>query len=101
MSRFVVRNFALLTGALALSVSVAIAKEGAAKKIHYTPADPNHYPFHGIIEKNGKKINIDGAVMSVEAPIKIKKGQLKYGKSATDKEIRDEPFGCYCFISYV
>ncbi len=87
MSRFVVRNLALLTGALALSASVAIAKEGAAKKLHYTPADPNHYPFHGVIEKNGKRINVDGAVMRIEAPIKIKKGQLKYGKSATEKEI--------------
>ncbi|ADV45632.1 c-type cytochrome [Nitratifractor salsuginis] len=87
MSRFVARNFALMTGALALSASMALAGEAAPKKLSYTPADPDHYPYHGVVEKNGKKINIDGAVMQVKAPIKLKKGQLKYGKDATPKEI--------------
>ena len=87
MSRFVARNLALLTGALALSASLALAGEAAPKKAHYTPADPNHYPYHGIVKKDGKKINIDGAVVRERTPVKIKKGQLKYGADATPEQI--------------
>ncbi|WP_456457257.1 c-type cytochrome [Nitratifractor sp.] len=81
MSRFVARNFVLMTGALALSASMALAYDKGA------PADPNHYPYHGVVEKNGKKINIDGAVMRERTNVKIKKGELKYGVNATPKQI--------------
>ncbi len=86
MSRFVARNLALLTGALALSASLALANE-APKKLSYTPADPNHYPYHGVIEKDGKKINIDGAVMRERTAVKVKKGEYKVGTDATPEQI--------------
>ncbi len=81
MSRFVARNFVLMTGALALSASMALAADKGAF------ADPNHYPYHGVVKKDGKKINIDGAVMRERTNVKIKKGELKYGVNATPKQI--------------
>ena len=81
MSRFVARNIVVMTGALALSASMALAYDKGA------PADPNHYPYHGIVKKDGKKINIDGAVMRERTNVKIKKGELKYGVNATPKQI--------------
>jgi len=81
MSRFVARNLLVMTGALALSASMALAGEKVI------PADPNHYPYHGIVKKDGKKINIDGAVVRERTDVKIKKGELKYGVTATPKQI--------------
>ncbi|WP_292656664.1 c-type cytochrome [Nitratifractor sp.] len=81
MSRFVARNIVVMTGALALSASMALA----ADKV--VPADPNHYPYHGTVKKDGKLINIDGAVMRERTNVKIKKGELKYGVNATPKQI--------------
>lgn len=81
MSRFVARNIVVMTGALALSASMALAYDKGA------PADPNHYPYHGVVKKDGKKINIDGAVMRLRTNVKIKKGELHYGVNATPKQI--------------
>ncbi len=91
MSRFVARNLALWTGALALSASVALASEGAAKAKHYKVANPDHYPYHGVAkDKKGRPINVDGAIMRpvIEGDVvKLKKNQLKYGQNATPEQI--------------
>jgi len=96
MSRFVARNLALWTGALALSASMALANEGAPKKRNYEVANPDHYPYHGITkDKKGRSINVDGAIVrpAIEGdvinhnPIKLKKNQLKYGADATPEQI--------------
>jgi len=87
MSKFVARNITLAVGALALSASVALASEGATKKANYTPANPNHYPYHGVIEKDGKKINIDGAVIRDTARVHLKKGEFNLGANATKEQI--------------
>ncbi|WP_456433694.1 c-type cytochrome [Nitratifractor sp.] len=83
MSKSVVRNLTLAVGALALSASAAIAAEGGAKKLHYTPADPNHYPYHGVVtDKKGHKINVDGAIMRKISPVTLKKNEFKRGQDA-------------------
>jgi len=96
MSRFVARNLALWTGALALSASVVLASEGAPKKRDYEVANPDHYPYHGITkDKEGRSINVDGAIVrpAVEGdrinhnPVKLKKNELKYGADATPEQI--------------
>ena len=88
MSKFVVRNLTLAFGALALSASAVCAGETMAKKAHYTPADPNHYPYHGIVsDKQGRKINVDGSIVRETAVVHLKKGQLKLGKPASAEEI--------------
>ncbi|WP_457608519.1 c-type cytochrome [Nitratifractor sp.] len=89
MFRSVMRNVTLMAGALALSAAAAYASEGMAKgKLHYTPADPNHYPYHDPAVVAGKaKINIDGAVIRDHAPVKVKKNEFKLGTDATPEQI--------------
>ena len=81
MFKSVARNFTLVTGALALSASAALAGS-------YTPADPNHYPYHDKAVIKGKaKINIDGAVIRNAEVVKLKKGEFPLGKTATPEQI--------------
>ena len=96
MSRFVVRNFTLWTGALALSASMALAGEGSGKKTDYPVATPEHYPYHGISkDKKGRSLNVDGAIVrpAIEGdqvnhnPIRLKKNQLGYGADATTEQV--------------
>ena len=55
---------AAATAAAIVVGSVQLHASEGAKKAHYTPADPNHYPFRGIVtNKKGQKINVDGAVV--------------------------------------
>ena len=95
MSKFVKLSLSVGVATALLGGSLALAAE-ATPKLHYTPADPNHYPYHGTSkDKQGRTINVDGAIIRPEVEgdvvnhtrVKLKKDQLKFGKDATPKEI--------------
>jgi len=97
MSKFVMPNskwmiVAVATGALIGGMTAQAAE--AHTKLHYTPANPDHYPFHGTVtNKKGQKINIDGAIIRPDnehglvnhSPIKNYKPHL--GAKPTQKMI--------------
>ncbi len=67
MSRFAKHSSQWMIAAVAASAllgGMTLQAEETHPKAHYTPADPDHYPFRGIVtNKKGQKINVDGAVV--------------------------------------
>jgi cytochrome c len=93
MYRSEMRKITAKTIAAATGLVLGLSYANAGK---YTPADPNHYPFHDPKVRQGKaKVNIDGAVirpavngdMVNHSPIKVKKGQFALGTKATKEQI--------------
>ncbi len=95
MSKFVKLSISVGAATLLIGSSFALAQE-KAPKAHYTPADPNHYPYHGLSkDSKGRTINVDGAIIrpAVEGDlvnhtqIKLRKGQTGLGTTATKEQI--------------
>ncbi len=67
MSKFAMHNSRWMIAVAAASTllgSMMLQAEEKHPKAQYTPANPDSYPFHGIVtNKKGQKINIDGAVV--------------------------------------
>ncbi len=68
MSKSVMRNpkwkTAAAAAALLFGASAMLEAENMAQKPAYEVADPDHYPYRGIVTNTkGQKINIDGAVV--------------------------------------
>ena len=97
MSKSVTRKFVGMVAVATLStltLGTTLHAEEAPAKLSYTPADPAHYPFRGIVtNKKGQKINVDGAVVrpAIEGDLinhsPIKGYKPHFGSKATQEMI--------------
>ncbi len=97
MSKSVMRKsfgMAAIAALSALALGTSLQAGETHAKASYTPADPNHYPFRGIVtNKKGQKINVDGAVVrpAIEGDLvnhsPIKGYKPHFGSKATQEMI--------------